>query len=605
MRIKPTISRDLKIKGGLPRLQRENGVRPLKSAARFNLAGLLIKRIARLSKKSFDRVHAVVLKYHLHYALAVVLVQLVILQVAILGINGSRTDHPILNLHFRSQNITLADHAKIKTLTDGAIALTEKQPLQLRVGDKTYGRINARQLGAHYTSAVIVSNIYSYGRYSSIWKTILTQDKVLFGLDAYRLGYPNIDHGLASQYFSVVNKLAAKPPRDAAIRADGNDFQIVHDIPGYDIDIGRTIARLQRYDTSVDGTYFHLSTVTRNAGIRSHDVEKLGGHLNDMALRPLKVTMANKSLILSQGDIINCLSIQRLPNPKHPNEQTPQISFNTINLDRTAVRIVNQADVTALPRLVDGGKTTSVGKDGLLVDGNEVKIALMRALLARLNGVSKPSDDNINLPLAHVTALTIPKNVQPDMYDGQLAATKNSQPAVTLTVSGVPNSTYLPGVLAALDKYNISALFMVTGRNVALYPEETRQIIAHHQRLGLSTYDYHPINQLSPPQLLAEIQKSQQAVLRVTGIKATLFQPPYNEITSQQMTYLHEHGISTVQGTIDGLDWAVLPPLVIAKHVRETVTPGAVLMLHASTPTTALSIPLVQKDLRYRGYEIN
>lgn len=595
--------RNINIKQGFPRLTKTGG--PWRKPTHTGYSSWnLYASIWRHFKTLLVKLLRFVRHYHLHYAALIALICLSVLQVTLLVINGARSNSPIIGLHFHGENITRFNRHQVTILANAAILDAEKHPVSLNLNNTTVGKITARQLGARYTTNDVVNGIYSFGRDASPRKSMLTQDKVLFQATAYRLGFPNINQRLTTQYLNILNRVRSRSPVNASLQLNNNDLSIKKEQLGYAIDIPKAITKLQNYDASVDGQTLVLPIQKVPASITRKDISKVSGTIHQVIDKPVVIEAGNKTLNLGPADLINCLQVIKSSNPRQPDQSIPTLTFVSGNIDRVAAKIVHKVNADPLPRIMQGVTVITPGHDGMMIDGTETKVSLLTLLISRMNQLSNGDKPLILHPFP-VTTVTLPKTTQTNLYAGQIAAYKNNQPAVTFSFSGVPNSTYTRAILNALVKKHVSAIFMLTGRNVVTYPDIVKEISSKGQRLGLTTYSYHDISSLSPDKLTSELDKSKAVIAQASGTNASIFQAPYNRITSAQISQAQQRGYETLPGTLDALDWANIPEAVIVKEVADRVKPGSVILFHAVNHTTADVIPAIVTALHQKGYTIN
>lgn len=596
-------SRNINIKRGFPRLNKPVGPWSSPSRRRQEPWHIFLYVSQRLKVASTKLLHFA-RHYHLHYAALLILISLCMLQAALLAINGARSDSPIIGLHFHGQNITRYNRQQITVLAHAAIHDAEKHPVSLRLDNNILGTITPRQLGARYTTKDVVNGIYSFGRDSSVWESLLTQDKVLFQFAAYRLGYPDINQQLTTQYLTILDKVGDRPPLNASLSLKKNSLSIKKERPGLSIDIPHALTKLQNYDLSIDGQTLQLPSHTLSPSITKKDIAKLWAPINRIVDKPVVVQAGQFTTRLETADLINCLRVIKSSDPRQPAQSIPTLTFDSGDIDRVAARIVYKIDADPQPRIVQGNTVVVAGKDGAMIDGTETKISLLTLLLSRMYQLPQGNRPLV-LPRFTVKTVSLPKTPQTNLFEGQLAAYKNNQPVVTFSFSGVPNSTYTPAILDALVKNRVSGLFLLTGRNVVTYPDIAKQISKSGQRLGLSTYSYHDVSGLSLDKLTREINNSRDVIAQATGMSVNIFQAPYNHLTSAQISQINQLGYEVLPGTLDALDWANIPEPVIVKEVSDRVQPGSIIMFHALNHTTSDVIPAIVAALHQKGYEVN
>lgn len=594
--------RGLGIRRGLPMLSKSSGPRLTRrfQSESWHVFSLTWRHIKRLLTK----VWRVVKHYHLHYATLIALAFLAVLQILLLVVNNARSNSPILGLHFHGKNITRYNRGQVSLLAQNAISDLGSKPVNLSMDGKVVGKITPRQLGARYSLNSVVDNIYSYGRHTSLWQSIITQDKVLFGMQAFRLGFPDINKQLTSEYLKVVDQVGDRSPVNAGFELNHDQLSIKKEQPGINIAQAKALVSLQNYDASLDGPTLKLPTQTVPANITKKDVGKLTDAVHQIIDKPVTVQVGNQTLSISKADLLSCLTVTQASDPRQPHKTVPTLTYASSNLDRVVAKIIRQFDKDPVPKVVQGQNTVVAGADGQMADGIQTKINLLTLLISRQNDMDS-AHAPLRLNLFPVSTVTLPKTVDANYFNGQLAAYKNGKPAVTFSFSGVPNATYTSAIIDALSSNHISGIFMLTGRNVATYPDITKTLVSKGQRLGLSTYSYQDISSLANDKLKTSLDQTKAMLNQVSGQSPNIVQAPYNHLTASQTTYLSQNGYQVLPATLDSLDWANLPNTVIVKEVVDRVKPGSVIMFHALNHATAEVLPILVNTLKQRGYVIN
>lgn len=100
------------------------------------------------------------------------------------------------------------------------------------------------------------------------------------------------------------------------------------------------------------------------------------------------------------------------------------------------------------------------------------------------------------------------------------------------------------------DQYNVKATFFVVGEWVDKYPESVKALAdAGHEVMGHSNSHAH-FNALSADEIIADINACNDKIEAVTGVRPTLFRPPFGEYD--------DHVVSTVRGMdLEIIQWDV------------------------------------------------
>ncbi len=152
---------------------------------------------------------------------------------------------------------------------------------------------------------------------------------------------------------------------------------------------------------------------------------------------------------------------------------------------------------------------------------------------------------------------------------------------VALTFDDGPAQPYTLQILDILRHLKTPATFFVCGKNVERFPQIARRIRSEGHGLGNHTYS-HPFLYFKGRAAMArEIDRTQQAIERVTGHRPTLFRPPYGGRWFGLFSVLAERGLRLVQWSTPSHDWK--RRVGAADIVRTTLRKlhsGSVVLLH-------------------------
>jgi len=134
-------------------------------------------------------------------------------------------------------------------------------------------------------------------------------------------------------------------------------------------------------------------------------------------------------------------------------------------------------------------------------------------------------------------------------------------------------------ILDLLGERQIKATFFVCGMNAERHPEIVRRLAAEGHTIGNHTYSHPFAYLLGRRRLAEEIDRTQEALERLTGQRPKLFRPPYGARWFGMFRVLRERGLRLVQWSDTGYDWK-LEGAAIARATLEKLQPGSIILLH-------------------------
>ncbi|NET51741.1 MAG: polysaccharide deacetylase family protein, partial [Merismopedia sp. SIO2A8] len=96
---------------------------------------------------------------------------------------------------------------------------------------------------------------------------------------------------------------------------------------------------------------------------------------------------------------------------------------------------------------------------------------------------------------------------------------------VALTFDDGPWPKTTNEVLYILKKHNIKATFFVLGTNVKNYSGRLKQIVEHGHAIGNHSWS-HPYSYQNPSAAALEIDRTEDLLYKISGVKTSLFRPP-------------------------------------------------------------------------------
>ena len=159
-------------------------------------------------------------------------------------------------------------------------------------------------------------------------------------------------------------------------------------------------------------------------------------------------------------------------------------------------------------------------------------------------------------------------------------------------------------LIKILKEYKVPATFFVVGAWVDKYPESVKALHkAGHQIQNHS--NTHPnMPQLSSAQMLDEITCCNDKIEKITGVRPTLFRPPYGDYDNATINTLSNCDMFAIQWDVDSLDWKDYATAdSICKRVTSKVKNGSIVLFHNDADHTPEVLPTILKCLKDEGYE--
>ena len=153
-----------------------------------------------------------------------------------------------------------------------------------------------------------------------------------------------------------------------------------------------------------------------------------------------------------------------------------------------------------------------------------------------------------------------------------------------------------------MDQYQVKATFFVVGDWAEKYPESVKALHdAGHEVMNHSnTHAHYP--QLSPDEIVADLNACNDKVEQITGVRPTLVRLPYGDYDDHSINAVRSIGMEPIQWDVDSLDWKDLSAPEITQRVTSKVQPGSIVLFHNAALHTPEALPSILETLIQEGY---
>lgn len=152
---------------------------------------------------------------------------------------------------------------------------------------------------------------------------------------------------------------------------------------------------------------------------------------------------------------------------------------------------------------------------------------------------------------------------------------------VALTFDDGPTPPVTDEILDILKAHKIPATFFVNGKHVDRFPECLRRIHREGHSFGNHTYTHLFLYLKTRRRIALEIDRTQDAIERVTGCRPNIFRSPYGVRWFGLFSILAVRRMYSVQWSDTGFDWVKKnTPADIVRKALKHVGDGSVILLH-------------------------
>lgn len=179
---------------------------------------------------------------------------------------------------------------------------------------------------------------------------------------------------------------------------------------------------------------------------------------------------------------------------------------------------------------------------------------------------------------------------------------------VAMTFDDGPNPIYTLKVLDLFREVSGKATFFMIGRHMVEYPEIVEAVITQGHEIGNHTYSHANLTFLNESDCLQEIQQTDKIITNLTGMKATVFRPPYLDYNHGVVLLVKRLGYRMIGAlNTDALDWEQPGVDYIIEKTRSHISSGSILLFHdgfGDRSQTIEAVKILISELCLQGYQL-
>lgn len=159
-------------------------------------------------------------------------------------------------------------------------------------------------------------------------------------------------------------------------------------------------------------------------------------------------------------------------------------------------------------------------------------------------------------------------------------------------------------ILDILDQYGVKTTFFLVGGWVDKYPDMVKEIFARGHEIGNHSNTHPQMSKLGEEEIRDELRMMSDKVEKLTGVRPTLFRPPYGDYNNRVVQVSRAEGYEAVQWSIDSLDWKNRGTQDIIKRCTYKVQNGDIVLFHNDSNDIVNALPTVIQHYQGLGYAI-
>ncbi len=179
---------------------------------------------------------------------------------------------------------------------------------------------------------------------------------------------------------------------------------------------------------------------------------------------------------------------------------------------------------------------------------------------------------------------------------------------VAFTFDDGPHPIYTKQLLDIFRDAGGKATFFMIGEQIDAFEETAALVHAEGHEIGNHTYTHPFLTKITPEQALAELERSDERIRRITGEPVKSFRPPYFDADEGIYKLAEQLGYHSVGAlNLEARDWEQPQPSVeyMAEQTRTTLDSGSIFIFHdgyGDRSRTVETVRVLVKELAAEGY---
>ena len=175
---------------------------------------------------------------------------------------------------------------------------------------------------------------------------------------------------------------------------------------------------------------------------------------------------------------------------------------------------------------------------------------------------------------------------------------------IALTINCAWNADDIDLILETLSKNNVKATFFIVGDWANKFPDSLRKIAESGNEIANHSYSHPHVNNLDYEKNVEQIKKCSDIIKSLTGNPTTLYRGPYGEYNDTVVKSASDCKLKMIQWSIDTLDYNGLSGEEMWQRIEPKLEKGSIILMHNGTENTALSLDMIIKNIKEKGYEL-
>lgn len=159
-------------------------------------------------------------------------------------------------------------------------------------------------------------------------------------------------------------------------------------------------------------------------------------------------------------------------------------------------------------------------------------------------------------------------------------------------------------ILDILDEYGVKTTFFMVDIWTQRFPDLVKEIAARGHEIGNHSATHPKMSTLSREKIRQELDVMADNAQAITGVRPTLFRPPYGDYDNDVVLTARDAGYEVIQWSVDSLDWKNKGVQPLIDRATRNVKSGDIVLFHNDSQYIVDALPAILKSYREQGLTV-
>jgi peptidoglycan/xylan/chitin deacetylase (PgdA/CDA1 family) len=185
-----------------------------------------------------------------------------------------------------------------------------------------------------------------------------------------------------------------------------------------------------------------------------------------------------------------------------------------------------------------------------------------------------------------------------------ICSVKTNENWIALSFDDGP-AEFTSQVLDVLKENETEATFFCIGKKIPGNEEMIKRIVQEGHIIGNHSFSHHPFFDLfGSRKMLNDMKEMNQVIKNITGLSPRFFRPPYGVTNPHLKKAVMMGGFISIGWSVRSYDTVIKNRDRLLNKILSSLKPGAILLLHDTSETTAAILPELLKAIRQKGFQV-